>query len=152
MPTIHATKEQLKRIGSFDTANYVTFDTETTGLDRKTDEVLELAIVDSVGNVLFNQRFKPTRHTTWTDAQKKHGITPSDVMHEPTINYYAQTISQILESANLIVGYNLEFDLSMLAANGVIVNNPRRFDLMLEYAPVYSAEWLDWKNDYKWVK
>ena len=109
IPDIHATKAQLRRIATFDTSDYITLDCETTGLDTSTDEVLELAIVDNVGNILFN------------------------------------------EPANLIVGYNLDYDLDILANSGLTVDNKRRFDLMLEYAPIYG-EWADWKYDYKWMK
>lgn len=36
-------------------------DTETTGLE-KTDEIIEIAIVDSQGRVIFESFFRPTIH------------------------------------------------------------------------------------------
>lgn len=35
------------------------FDTETTGIFPKSEEILELAIVNGCGDILFNERFKP---------------------------------------------------------------------------------------------
>ena len=151
IPDIHATKAQLRRIATFDTSDYITLDCETTGLDTSTDEVLELAIVDNVGNILFNERFRPVNHTSWPEAQRKHHISPDAVKNEKPFSDYLLTVKEILESANLIVGYNLDYDLDILANSGLTVDNKRRFDLMLEYAPIYG-EWADWKYDYKWMK
>lgn len=40
----------------------IVIDTETTGLNAKTDELLQVSIIDTDGNVLFDSYFKPTRH------------------------------------------------------------------------------------------
>lgn len=61
----------------------ICFDTETTGLQTATDEILSLSIIDDSGNVLFDSLIKPYFHDKWDDAQKIHGITPEDVKDAP---------------------------------------------------------------------
>ena len=53
----------------------ICFDVETTGLDPKNDEILQLSIIDGNKNTLFNEYFKPERMKLWDQAQKVHGIS-----------------------------------------------------------------------------
>lgn len=50
----------------------VFFDTETTGLDRESDELLQFSAINETGKVLLNTYIKPTQHSEWKDAEPLH--------------------------------------------------------------------------------
>jgi len=89
-------------------------DTETTGWPWEGAEILELAILDSDGVALFNQRFKPVSKS-WPEAEKIHGISPSDVSECFGFIHYIGEIAELLENQT-VVCYNSEFDKSAILA------------------------------------
>lgn len=92
-------------------------DTETTGLNQDgTDEVLEIAIVDSDGVTLLNTLVCPARHTAWPEAQKIHGICPQDVANAPTMASLLPKIAAIC-TGKMVVFYNAPFDTSFFPVN-----------------------------------
>ena len=94
-------------------------DTETTGLNPRRDEVLSLSIVNREGQVLLDERFGTLRSHRWDTAQAVHGIAPSDVAGLKPLGAHSSHITQILETAELLVGYNLDFDLAFLTSAGI---------------------------------
>lgn len=129
----------------------VVIDTETTGLEPGKDEVLSIAIVDLDGNALFYSLIRPLERKRWPKATEVHGITWKDVKDKPTIYDVGNEISDILENASLIVGYNVDFDMDMLTENGLPNVNTNRYDLMEEFAQAYGR-WSDRKCGYLWCK
>ncbi len=127
------------------------FDTETTGLDFKKDQVLELAIVDGDGNKLLHERYRPTRVTEWSQAQAVHGISPADVASCPTIDRDKEKIIRMFNEAELVVGYNVKYDLNMLWGEGIYNPNTRYIDIMPVFAEVYG-EYDFWRGGYRWQK
>lgn len=118
----------------------IVVDTETTGLPGNyVQEVLSLAITDLDGNVLFNELIKPTQRKRWTEAQKIHGIKPSDVKDKQTLAEHADVLSPIFKNASVIVGYNVKFDIDMLRSSGFSVPNKPRFDVMRAYANAHNG-------------
>lgn len=89
----------------------IIFDTETTGL-TESDEIIEIAIIDLRGEVLFNQRIKPTRKS-WKSAEEIHGISPEMLKDCPTWPEVYPTITRIFEGKD-VLGWNVEFDIQML--------------------------------------
>ena len=133
----------------------ICLDTETTGLDRKNDEILQLSIIDGCGNVLFNNLIKPVNKSSWYDAEKIHGIKPSDVSCCKPLSFYKSEIENILQSADIIVGYNIMgFDFPMLFNNG-IENNVKSgsvvFDVM-EYYAYINGEFDNYHCAWKFKK
>lgn len=126
-------------------------DTETTGLDSVTDELLQVSIIDSQGNTLFNSYIKPLFTENWDGAMAVNHITPEMVANAPNIFEVKQEINRILNSANIIVGYNTNFDLSFLSAVGIENSNAIIVDVMILFAEIYG-EWSEIHNDYKWQK
>ena len=119
----------------------IVLDTETTGLPSDfgdesvlEHEILQLVIIDGTGAILMNELFKPKKKTTWPDAQTVHGIAPEDVRDKPAIADFASAIQHIVKSAELIVAYNIMFDLLFLRAVGISFSGKYYFDVMHEFA------------------
>ena len=130
----------------------IVIDTETTGLFPYWDEILQLSIIDGSGNTLFNSYFKPKKRKRWPEAQRVNNITPQMVADKPHITdrEILDQIQSLIDSADVIVGYNVDFDISFLLSAGFSVYQ-EEVDVMLEFAKVYG-EWSDYFEDYKWQK
>ncbi|MFA5234358.1 MAG: 3'-5' exonuclease [Sulfurimonas sp.] len=96
---------------------YVVFDTETTGLNPKEDEILSIGAVKIKDNkILTSQTFEVFLKTSKeidSKSIKIHGIRPFDLRDAKT------TKEGIVEFLNFVgsrplVGYYLEFDVSMI--------------------------------------
>lgn len=129
--------------------NVIALDVETTGLNSYSDEILELAIVDGCGNELFHEYFNPSKTTEWKNAEQIHGISPEDVADKPYINEYTDRIQNIISCAEIIVGYNISFDVGFLRNAGIHIEEKRICDIMKPFAFVYG-EWNDHHKDYQW--
>ncbi len=95
--------------------NSIIVDVETTGGDTRRDQVIELAIQfgPEKGSKTWLKRFKPTKKIH-PMATRVHGITDADLKDCPPIRQFLGEISLMLESADIIIGYNVGFDLEML--------------------------------------
>lgn len=90
-------------------------DAETTGLRKDSDQIIELSIRYGLEEDAITQTwlFRPSV-PIHPDAQKVHGLTKEDLKDCPTFADEAESVKNILESADVIVGYNLRFDLEMI--------------------------------------
>lgn len=130
----------------------IILDSETTGLRARQNDILQLAIIDNQGNVLFNEYIKPTKKTAWPDAEAINGISPNIVKDKQPLSFYKDQIQEIINKADSIIGYNLQFDLSFLMLAGIrIPTDIVQIDVMHEFAPIYG-EWNDYYETYKWQK
>ena len=91
-----------------DRSNFVVLDTETTGFGRSA-EVLELAIVDGEGDVLWDERYDTVWTPTWEQAQEIHGISPEDVMEKPVLWEDMAEIRQLLKGKTVLI-FNRAYD------------------------------------------
>ncbi|GGR31281.1 3'-5' exonuclease [Deinococcus ruber] len=89
--------------------NLAVLDTETTGLHG---EVIELAIVDGSGAVLFDERIRPTCPIE-PGAQAIHGITDADLADLPGIAHHWPRLRSILAERHVLI-YNRDFDVYRL--------------------------------------
>ena len=78
-------------------------------------------------------------------------ITPEMVANAPNIIEVKQEINKIINSANVIVGYNTDFDLSFLSAVGIENSKATVIDVMQDFADIYG-EWSDKYGCNKWQK
>lgn len=101
-----------------DKARLLCLDTETTGLDSSTDEVVSLSVINGNEDVLFDHLVKPVYRRCWPNATRINGIAPRDVMHEKPLSDYLVKLSGLATSCHLLIGYNLEFDLALLECCG----------------------------------
>jgi DNA polymerase III subunit epsilon len=95
--------------------NILVFDVETTGTDKQRDQIIELCVKLGVDGAA------PTR--TWRilpdvpispGAEAVHGISMADLEGFPRFGGCAAEIRELFEEAEVLIGYNLSFDIDML--------------------------------------
>ncbi|MEJ7601468.1 MAG: 3'-5' exonuclease [Kofleriaceae bacterium] len=103
----------------------VVFDCETTGTDRVQDQVIELCIQHGLEDDARSQvwRIKP-RVAIHPGAQAVHGITMAELEGCPEFAQVADDIAAVFAGAEVIIGYNLTFDIDMLQAEYARVGKP----------------------------
>jgi DNA polymerase III subunit epsilon len=92
--------------------DWVVLDTETTGLDTKTAEIVEIAVIDKTGKALFDKRVKP-RMPISPDATRVHGITDEDVASTPALDEIWPQIMSVLSGKRVII-FNAAYDSDIL--------------------------------------
>ncbi len=91
------------------------FDVETTGTDKRRDQVIELCMQFGLEGPSRTWRFRPSCPIS-PGAQAVHGISIEDLADCPTFAECAEEIAAIFTQHEVIVGYNLSFDIDMLQA------------------------------------
>jgi DNA polymerase-3 subunit epsilon len=86
-------------------------DTETTGLSPF-DEIVEIAIVDSDGAVLFNSLVRPTRQIS-PESGRVHKITQAMLADQPTWPELLPEVAAVIGGKYVGI-YNADFDLRMI--------------------------------------
>lgn len=128
----------------------IILDTETTGLNPFFDEIIELAAIDAdTGDIMINRRYGTIARTDWDDAEAINGISPADVAGLPPLGACKEDI-EIINSADLIIGWNIDFDIRMIEATGVKIK-PERFDMMSADAQMIGEITPD-RQSGKWRK
>lgn len=134
-----------------DIKKILVLDTETTGFDSKA-EILQLSVIDGSGEIRINEYFRPRFISSWPGAEAVNHISPEIVKDKPSFYDRREEIGHLLRHADLLVGYNLPFDLKMIRQNGVFIPyKAKTLDLMRPFAKVYG-EINEKYGDYKWQK
>jgi DNA polymerase III subunit epsilon len=132
-------------------ARPVYLDTETTGLN-KSDEIIEISIIDDEGQVLFESLIKPSQPIP-PDSTRIHGITNEEVQSARTWPAAWPQIRSVL-FGRLIVIYNEEFDLRMMQQSHARYRLPWKekmnsVDLLKLYAE-FRGEWDSVRRSYRY--
>ena len=96
----------------------VIFDCETTGIDCARDQIIELCIqrgLEDEGGRALTWRIRPDVEIQ-PAAQAVHGIDRTELETCPPFADLAAVIARVFAEADIIVGYNVAFDLEMLRA------------------------------------
>lgn len=95
----------------------IVFDVETTGTDKRRDQVIEFCAQLGLGASAQSRvlRVRPSVPIS-PGAQDVHGISMEDLADCPPFSARADEIRELLEGADVWVGYNLGFDIEMLQA------------------------------------
>ena len=103
----------------------VVFDCETTGTDRTRDQVIELCVQHGLEDDAPSQvwRIQP-QIDIHPGAKAVHGIAIEDLAACPTFADLADEIAEVFAQAEVIVGYNLTFDIDMLQAEYARIGRP----------------------------
>lgn len=91
--------------------NALILDTETTGLESD-DQVIEIAVIDKNGNVLFESRLKPSVEIN-PEAQAIHGISAEHLAIAPTWPDIAAHLKALIENRT-VIAFNADFDSRLL--------------------------------------
>jgi DNA polymerase III subunit epsilon len=111
---------------------YISIDCETTGLDRKRDEIISVAAIRIKGDkILASESFRAIirpRIAIDPEAIKVHGLREQDVAQAPTMKEVLPDLLHFIGGRPL-VGYYIDFDLEMLNKHvaeliGVELPNP----------------------------
>lgn len=131
----------------------VYLDTETTGLN-KTDEIVEISVIDENGATLFESLVRPTQPIP-PEAARVHGITADMVKTARPWPLVWQQLKPVL--AGRIIGiYNADFDLRMMQQSMERYRMPWResfnaFDILKLYSDFRSV-WDPNKRGYRYFK
>ncbi|NTU75704.1 MAG: 3'-5' exonuclease [Anaerolineaceae bacterium] len=120
----------------------VYLDTETTGVERD-DEIVEIAIVEWDGSVLYESYVRPSRPIP-AQATRIHGIKDADVQGAKPWPVLWQSIRNLMVG-RLLATYNSDFDLRMMQQSQARYRLPWRetfnaIDIMKVYAD-YKGVW-----------
>ncbi len=131
----------------------VYIDTETTGLD-KTAEIVEIAVIESDGSILFQSLVKPSRPIP-AELTRIHGIDNHMVETAPSFPVVWATLrAQVI---NRKIGfYNAQFDLRMMRQSYEVYRLPWKDSLAaLDVMQLFAALRGDWdsvRRTYRFVK
>ncbi len=131
----------------------VYIDTETTGLNRS-DEIVEISIVDHDGSLLLSRLVKPSQSIP-KDAERIHGI--SNKMVESTQAW--PILWPVIRShlyGRVIAAYNAPFDQRMMEQSHARYRLPWReqlefLDVLILFSEFYG-EWDQFHNSYRMFK
>lgn len=131
----------------------VYLDTETTGVTRS-DEIIEISIIDHDGTELFTRLVKPTQPIP-RDAERIHGISNQMVANAQAWPIVWPQIRAIL-FGRTIAAYNAEFDLRMLKQSHQKYNLPWRdsfdwVDVMALFSE-FKGDWDSFRGSYRFQR
>lgn len=131
--------------------NPVYLDTETTGLE-KTDEIVEISIVDESGNILLDSLVKPSQSIP-ASATRIHGITNDMVQKAPAWPILWQQVRPLVIGKR-IVAYNSDFDSRLIKQSFDRYRLPMKdylafFDLMKLYS-IFRGDWDPGRQQYRY--
>ena len=109
-------------------AKIIVLDTETTGIDVEKDHVVEIAIKFGLepGADATVWRVKPPVIMR-PEIIEIHKITNEELAQCPTYGEIADDVSEAIENAEVLVGYNPDFDVAMLNREAHIAGRPIRW-------------------------
>lgn len=95
----------------------IIFDVETTGTRKDYDQIIELAAQQGFSSDAPRKtwRIKPSVPIS-PGAQRVHGISMDDLKDCEPFSTHAPKLRRVFEKADVIVGYNVSFDLDMIQA------------------------------------
>lgn len=90
----------------------IAFDVETTGKNPETDQIVEISmcLYEAGKEETYHRLLKPDVSIT-PGAQRVHGISMEDIQDAPNFADVSDEILQFLAAAEVIVGYNVRFDI-----------------------------------------
>jgi len=90
----------------------IAFDVETTGRNAETDQIIEISmcLYESGEEKKYHRLIKPQIPIS-SGAERVHGISMDDLEDAPMFSEVASEILEFMNLADVIVGYNVRFDI-----------------------------------------
>lgn len=144
-----AAKEPVPRAGD-PLPKTIVLDAETTGLRGWSDHLLTVGICDGEGKeVACFELCPPPECYEWPEAERVNGISPADTVGWPTIEDVRPELQRILDAAEVVIGYNVGFDLEFLKGAGIALPDCEYVDVMAMFAPVFGLR-DDYHGGWRW--
>lgn len=144
---------------------FLVFDTETTGV-QDDDEIVRIAIVNNLEQVMMDQLIKPSQEGLTRLSQKdpKRGLSPQDI-HGITAEMLKDAPDFALQYGKILdllyplpaVAYNADYDVRLLAqdckrhSKGIVWGQFEPQCAMKQYA-AFAGEWNSFQGNWKWHK
>lgn len=97
---------------------YISFDLETTGLNKNEDEIIQIALVsfDAQGNILkkFSSLVRPEQVTIKEFISYLTGIDNEQIKTAPVFAKIHEEVESFFDEYTIIVGHNIQFDIGFL--------------------------------------
>ena len=127
----------------------VYLDTETTGLGN-TDQIIDIAVVDSDGTILLDTLVRPTAPIPG-EATSIHGITNEDIVDAPLYPEIRPSLFLCIEHRFVVI-YNAAYDTRLMRqsmrAHGITVGSKIHAVCAME---LYAQFYGDWNGrSYLW--
>lgn len=112
----------------------ICLDLGTTGPNPVEDEIVAIAIVDWVGNVLHEGKYRPSRKKLWQAASEVNGVAPDKQIDLPSFFDDQAKIREIVCGADEAIVYNAPRVMWFLEYNDAApVSRTRVTNTMHEY-------------------
>ena len=117
-----------------DSSRILVFDTETTGIDARRNDLLQITVAigtleelaaDPESCVAISTYVRPEIRDSWDEAGEVNGIRPGDVSSAPTLEQVSRMVAPLFGSADYVVGQNVAFDVGFVTQKLGIPINPR---------------------------
>lgn len=131
--------ERLLELSELPTQGGLAVALRTTGYDLEGDEVVELALCDLDGNVLFCQKVRPQNVEAWAPGEQSGGLGPADVQDAPELYQFEERISELFGDAAMVVALHGDFAKAMIEAGWVSLPDYPSFDLTEQFCAAHST-------------
>ena len=114
--------------------NIICLDLGTTGPNPVEDEIVAIAIVDWMGNVVHEGKYRPSRRKLWQAASEVNGVIPDNQIDLPSFFDDQLKIRGIIWGADEVIVYNAPRVMTFLEYNDAAPSSGTRVtDAMYEY-------------------
>lgn len=129
------------------TVEYVYLSCICTGYEEASrNDVLQIAVRDDAGKLLFDSLIKPAKRKRWDSYS--HGITPESVRDAPALSDIAPELHKLLKGKHVVL-YNKKSLIRFLRP--VLCTAASTHCCMLAYAE-FKHDWDPYHKHYRWHK
>lgn len=133
------------------------FDTETTAADPKEAELLEVGVINGLGEVVYQTLVKPP-HPIPEASSDIHGITDEMVVTAPPAGPVLATFHAISIECSMLAAYNYQYDAEIIHQAGIGdpavggYPTPPQKACAMKIWSYWHGDYDPQKSDYRWVK
>jgi DNA polymerase-3 subunit epsilon len=133
---------------------WLILDTETTGLDVSTAEIVQLALLRPDSSTLFETLLKPDGPIS-DGAARVHGLTAQRLKDAPGFVQIYPKLLEVLAGDLVIVCYNVGYDRPILfnaCARAGLVTPANEWECAMEWYSKFVGDWNSYHQSYRWQR